>query len=37
MKFTRYTISLGLNDKDTLRPVDTYDHAGIEGAGRLSQ
>ena len=37
MKFTRYTISLGLNDKDTLRPVDVYEHASIEVAGRLSQ
>ena len=35
MKFTRYTISMGLNDKDTLRPVDTYEHASIEVAGRL--
>lgn len=37
MKFTRYTISMGLNDKDTLRPVDVYEHASIEVAGRLSQ
>lgn len=37
MKFTRYTISIGLNDKDTLAPVDTYEHASVEIAGRLAQ
>lgn len=37
MKFTRYTVSVGLNDKDTLRPVSTYDSASIELAGRLAQ
>lgn len=37
MKFTRYTISLGLNDKDTLAPVDSYEHASVEVAGRLAQ
>lgn len=37
MRFTRYTISVGLNDKDTLRPVSTYDTASIELAGRLAQ
>lgn len=36
-KFTRYTISIGLNDKDTLVPVDTYEHASVEIAGRLAQ
>ncbi len=37
MKFTRYTISLGLNDKDTLLPRTSYDVASIEVAGRLAQ
>lgn len=37
MNFTRYTLSVGLNDKDTLRPVDTYEHASVEIAGRLAQ
>ena len=36
MKFTRYTISVGMNDKDTLRPVDVYERASIEVAGRLA-
>lgn len=37
MRFTRYTLSIGLNDKDTLRPVTSYEHASIELAGRLAQ
>lgn len=37
MKFTRYNISIGLNDKDTLAPVSTYEHASVEIAGRLAQ
>lgn len=37
MKITRYTLSVGLNNKDTLRPVDVYEHASIEVAGRLAQ
>lgn len=37
MKFARYTISVGLNDKDTLKPVSTYDDASREMAGRLAQ
>lgn len=37
MEFTRYTISVGLNDKDTLKPVSTYERASVEIAGRLAQ
>lgn len=37
MKFTRYTVSVGLNDKDTLKPVSTYERASVEMAGRLAQ
>lgn len=37
MKFTRYTISVGLNDKDTLRPRASYDVASLEMAGRMAQ
>ena len=37
MKFARYTISVGLNDRYTLAPVDTYEHASAEIAGRVAQ
>lgn len=37
MKFIRYTLSIGLNDKDTFKPVASYEHASIELAGRLAQ
>lgn len=37
MSYTRYTISVGLNDKDTKAPRDSYEHASIEIAGRLAQ
>ena len=37
MKFTRYTLSVGLNDKDTLRPRCNYESGAQEMAGRLAQ
>ena len=37
MKFTRYTLSIGLNDKDTLLPRASYDVASAEMAGRMAQ
>lgn len=37
MNFTRYTLSVGLNDKDTLQPRATYEHASVDMAGRLAQ
>lgn len=37
MIFTRYTISIGLNDKDTLKPVSDYESASKNIAGRLAQ
>lgn len=37
MNFTRYTLSVGLNDKETLLPRASYEHASVEIAGRLSQ
>ena len=37
MSYTRYTISVGLNDKDTKAPRDTFERAGVEIAGRFAQ
>ena len=37
MQYKRYTLSVGLNDKDTLKPRASYDVASIELAGRLAQ
>ena len=37
MLFTEYTISIGLNDKDTLAPVMDFESARREIAGRLAQ
>lgn len=37
MKFNRYTIMVGLNDKDTLLPTKTVDDARMELGGRLAQ
>ena len=37
MKFNRYTIMVGLNDKDTMHPVKTIDDARLELGGRLAQ
>lgn len=37
MKFTRYTLAIGLNDKETLAPVAEYSTASLELAGRLAQ
>ena len=37
MQYKRYTLSVGLNDKDTLKPRFNYDSASLELAGRLAQ
>lgn len=37
MRFKKYTISMGLNDKDSLAPVADYESAKLEVAGRLAQ
>lgn len=37
MSYTRYTISVGLNDKDTKAPRESYERASLEIAGRLAQ
>lgn len=37
MKFTKYIIIMGLNDKDTLLPVADFTTAQNEVAGRLAQ
>lgn len=36
-KYKRYTISVGLNDRDTLQPVMEWSTASTEIAGRLAQ
>ena len=36
-KYKRYTISVGLNDRETLAPVESYERASVEMAGRLAQ
>ena len=36
MKYVRYTLSIGLNDKDTMAPVSSYERASVEMAGRLA-
>lgn len=35
--FNRYTIMIGLNDKDSRQPVKSYDDAKLEIGGRLAQ
>lgn len=37
MQFTRYTLSVGLNDRETLLPVADYQSASDNMAGRLAQ
>lgn len=37
MLYKKYTILLGLNDKDTLLPVADFNTAQLEVAGRLAQ
>lgn len=37
MRYVRYTLAVGLNDRETLKPLANYETASTEIAGRLAQ
>lgn len=37
MRYVRYTLAVGLNDRETLKPIADYETASKEIAGRVAQ